>query len=82
LARFRNEFRRIVDEFFERTVKPYEQFIPLAVAASLFMPLVTISSLLAWVPTMLLSIVFPVLKALGVIKVVSETREVQTLVIG
>ena len=82
LARFRKEFRRAVDEFFERTVKPYEQFIPLAVAASLFMPLVTISRLLAWVPTMFLSIVFPLLKALGVIKVVSETREVQTLVIG
>jgi hypothetical protein len=82
LARFRNEFRRAVDESLERTVKPYEQFIPLAVAASLFMPLVTISRLLAWVPTMFLSIVFSLLKALGVIKVVSETREVQTLVIG
>jgi hypothetical protein len=66
---------------FERTVKPYEQFIPLAIAASLFMPLITISRLLAWVPTMFLSIVFPVLKALGVTKVVSETREVQRLVI-
>jgi MFS family permease len=82
LARFRKEFRRAVDEFFKRTVKPYEQFIPLAVAASLFMPLVTISRLLAWVPTMFLSIVFHLLKALGVIKVVSETREGQTLVIG
>jgi len=82
LARFRNEFRLAVAEFFERTVKPYEQFIPLAVAASLFMPLVTISRLLAWVPAMFLSIVFPLLEALGMIKVVSETREVQTLVIG
>ena len=82
MARFRNEFRRAVDEFFERTVEPYEQFIPLAVAASLFVPLVTISRLLAWVPTMFLSIVFSLLKALGVIKVVRETREVQTLVIG
>jgi hypothetical protein len=82
LARFRKEFRLAVDEFFERTVKPYEQFIPLAVAASLFMPLVTISRLLAWVPAMFLSIVFPLLEALGVIKVVSETREVQTLIIG
>jgi hypothetical protein len=81
LARFREESRRAVDEFFERTVKPYEQFIPLAIAASLFMPLITISRLLAWVPTMFLSIVFPALKALGVIKVVSETREVQRLVI-
>ena len=82
LAGFREEFRRAVAEFFERMVKPYEQFIPLAVAASLFMPLVMISRLLAWVPAMFLSVVFPLLKALDVIRVVSETREVQTLVIG
>jgi hypothetical protein len=46
------------------------------------MPLVMISRLLAWVPAMFLSIVFPLLKALDVIRVVSETRKVQTLVIG
>ena len=81
VAGFRKQFQRAVDEFLERTVKPYEQFIPIAVAASLFMPLVTISRLLAWVPAMFLSVVFSLLKALGVIKVVSETRKVQTLVI-
>lgn len=80
-ARFREEFRRAIDEFFERRVKPYERFIPLGVAASIFMSLVTISRLLAWVPTMVLDLVFSLLTALGVTKVVSETQEVQRLVI-
>ncbi|MHC2995778.1 MAG: hypothetical protein IBV53_09785 [Candidatus Atribacteria bacterium] len=82
IAQFRKEFRRTVDEFFESTVKPYERFIPLAIAAALFMPLVTITRLLTWVPTVLMSIIFPLLKALGVVKLISETREVQRLVIS
>jgi len=82
VAKFREEFRHATDEFFERTVKPYERFIPLAMAVGLFMSLVTLTRLLAWVPTMVLSIIFPLLTALGVTRVVSETREVQRLVIG
>jgi len=82
IAQFRKDFRRTVDEFFESTVKPYERFIPLAIAAALFMPLVTITRLIVWVPTVLMSIIFPLLKALGVVKLISETREVQRLVIS
>lgn len=82
LAEFREEFRRSVDDFFERTVKPYERYIPLVLAAGLFTLLVTITRLLAWVPTIVLSVVFPLLAALGITNVVSETREVQRLVIS
>lgn len=82
MAEFRKEFQRGVDEFFESKVKPYEKFIPLAIAISLFMTLVTITRLLGWVPTVFLSIIFPLLKALGVIKIVSETREVERLTIS
>jgi len=81
VAEFREEFGRAIDGFFERTLKPYERFIPLIVAASLFMPLLTITRLLAWVPAVLLSVIFTLLKALGVIEEVTETREVQRLVI-
>jgi hypothetical protein len=49
---------------------------------ALFMPLVTITRLLAWAPTSVLGVVFPLLATLGVTKVVSETREVQRLVLG
>lgn len=82
VAQLREELPRAVDDFVEHTVKPYEQYIPLAVAAGLFTPLVTITRLLAWVPNVILMVTFPLLTALRVTKVVAETREVQRLVIG
>ena len=82
VAEFREEFQRSIDEFVERTVKPYERFIPLGLALTLFMPLVTITRLLAWVPTAVLEVVFPLLATLGVTKVVSETQEMQRVVIS
>ena len=81
VGQFREEFQRGVDEFVEETVKPYEGLIPLGVAAGLFMPLVTLTRLLAWVPTAILSLFFRLLTASGVTKVITETQEVETLVI-
>jgi membrane protein implicated in regulation of membrane protease activity len=81
VAKFREEFRRAVGGILERTIKPYERFIPLAIAVGLLMSLVTITSLLAWVPTLALSVIFRLLTALGVTKVVTETQEVQRLII-
>ncbi len=81
-AKFRDEFRTGIDEFFEHTVKPYERFIPLAIAIGLFMPLLTITRLLALVPIVILSVIFRLFTALGITKVVSETQEVQELVIS
>ena len=43
--------------------------------------LLTITRLLAWVPTVFLSILFALPEALGVVNTVTETREVQRLVI-
>ena len=82
VAEFREGFRRAIDEFFERTVQPHERFIPLVIATSLFMPLVTLTRLLAWLPTLVLGAVFSLLRSLGLTRVVSETQEVQRLVIG
>jgi ABC-type multidrug transport system fused ATPase/permease subunit len=82
VAEFREELQRSIDEFVEQTVKPYERFIPLGFALSLFLPLVTVTRLLAWVPTTILSAIFPLLTTLGITKAVSETREVQRLVIS
>jgi MFS family permease len=56
ITQFRKEFQRTVDEFFKSTVKPYEKYIPLAIIAVLFMPLVTVTRLLVWVPTLLMSL--------------------------
>ncbi len=63
-------------------MKPYERFIPLAIAASMFMSLVTISRLLVWVPALVLNFILALLAALGITKTVAETRTVQRLVIS
>jgi len=81
VAEFREGFRPAVDEFLEQTVKPYERLIPLGVAASVFMSLLTLARWLAWVPTEVLRPVFLLLTALGVTTVVREMQEVQRLVI-
>ncbi len=81
VGEFREEFQSGVDEFVEQTVKPHEGLIPLGVAAGLFMPLVTITRLLAWVPTAILSLLFRLLTVSGVTRVITETREVENLLI-
>jgi ABC-type multidrug transport system fused ATPase/permease subunit len=80
VAEFREEFQHAVDKFSEN-IKPYEQFIPLLMAGSVFTPLLTIVNLLAWAPIVILKVVFFLLKALRVTKVVVETQEVQRLII-
>lgn len=81
LDAFREEFRRGVDEFFDQTVKPNERYIPLIVAGGVFTPLVTVTRLLAWLPSAILSIIFPLLRALRITEVVRETKETERLVI-
>ena len=81
VGEFREGFQRTVDEFVEQRVKPYERLIPLVVAVGLFTPLVTITGLLAWVPTAILRLAFRLLTVSGVTKVVRETQEVEKLVI-
>lgn len=79
---FRKEFKSAIDEFSKKTIKPYERFIPLAIVIALFTPLVTIVQLLAWIPTILLYIIFSLLKMSGVVKVISETKETEKLIIN
>ena len=81
VTKFREEFWRAVDEFSERTLKPYERFIPVVIAVGLFSSLVTITRLLVWIPTALLGVIFRLLTSLGVTRVVTETMEVQRLVL-
>lgn len=82
VQKFREEFRRMTDGLFERTIGRYERFMPLLLAASVFMTLVSIANLLAWVPSLALHIAFSLLAVLGITKVVTETREVERLVLA
>jgi hypothetical protein len=77
----RKTIKQNMEEFLNEKVMPYEDFIPLILSATVFMSLMTLSSLLLWLPVLFLGIIFSLLYALGVTKVVSGMREVQWLVI-
>ncbi len=81
LAEFKEGFEKGLEGFVEKTIRPYEKFIPLALSLSLFMPLVTITRFLSWIPILVLGAIFPLLTALGVTRVVTEMREVKRLTI-
>ncbi|HID61723.1 MAG TPA: hypothetical protein EYP49_03105 [Anaerolineae bacterium] len=82
LAKFRQEFEDKVKKPMEDKIKPYERFIPLAVAVGLLQPLVFATSLLSWIPILVLRLVFLLLTVLKVAKVVTEMREVRRLTLG
>jgi hypothetical protein len=82
MAEFREQFERALVEFVEKAIKPYERWIPVVFAISLFTLLATITRLLSWIPIVALIAVFPLLTALGVTKVVAETRLVRRLTLG
>lgn len=82
VVNLREELGQAINNFSEQTIKPYERFIPLAIAIGLFTTLITITSLLTWIPAILLYIIFPLLKKSSMVKIVSETKDIQRLVIN
>jgi len=82
LAEIREQMERMWLGEAESRLKPYERFIPAALALGLFWTLRTLLAFLAWVPALVLRGLFPLLRLLRVTKVVRETREVERLVMG
>jgi len=77
LAEFREQFEQQVEEMIE----PYQQFIPIGIAIMLLSILMTILSLISWLPTLILRGIFAILGACHVTSVVTETQEVERLTI-
>lgn len=82
LAEVRAEMESQLLRPMEETLRRYEQFVPIGIAAMLFMSLISIARLLSWVPALILGVVFLLLAALRVTHVVTETREVERLMLG
>jgi len=82
VAEFREQFERMLLEFVENTIRPYERWIPLVFAISLFSLLATMTVLLSWIPVVALMVIFPFLTALGVTKVVAATGLIRRLTLG
>ena len=82
MAEFREQFEGALVEFVEDAMRPYERWIPVVLAISLFTLLGTVSALLSWIPIVALMAIFPLLTALGVTKVVAETGLIRRLTFG
>ncbi|MFC1982931.1 hypothetical protein ACFLV5_04040, partial [Chloroflexota bacterium] len=72
-------------EHFEQQVKdwiePYQKFIPIVMAVMLLGLLMTIVSLLSWLPILVLGGIFAMLATCHVTRVVAETQEVRRITI-
>jgi hypothetical protein len=79
VAEFREQVESTLVELVEKAIKPYERWIPLVVAISLFSLLATVTGLLSWIPILALKVIFPLLAVLGVTEVAAETRVVRRL---
>ena len=79
VAEFREQLERTLVEFVENAIRPYERWIPLVLAISLFSLLAPITVLLSWIPVLALMVIFPLLTALGLTRVVAETAIVRRL---
>jgi hypothetical protein len=76
------QLQALLSDQFRHAVKPFERYIPVAVAALLLLPLLAAAYLLTWVPIVVLWVVFLALRLLRVVKVKTETIQVRRLVIG
>jgi hypothetical protein len=81
LAQARQMFEESWEEL-EGKVEPYGPVIWVGVAVMLTGTLNTLLSFVSWVPLLVLSGVFPLLKLLGVVQVVTETKEAKRLILG
>jgi len=81
-AEFREQLESTLVELVEKAIKPYERWIPLVFAISLFSLLATITGLLSWIPILALKVIFPLLAVLGVTEVAAEARVVRRLTLG
>ena len=63
----------------EEMIEPYERFVPVAVAFTLFQFLAIINALFFGVPIVFLAVLFAILSAAGVTKETTGTGEVERL---
>lgn len=80
-TQLKGEYMRLVNDSYNRWIKPNAQYVPLLIAAYLFVILLLVSRLAVVVSYLVLYIVFYVLKRLRFTRIICEAQEVQRLVI-
>lgn len=76
------DFRREFEQELEDSIEPYQRLVPIVIAVMLLGILMTILSLISWLPTLILTGIFAILAASRVTRVVTETQEVKRVTIA
>ncbi len=66
---------------FTEKIKPIEKYIPLIIGAMFLMPLRTVNQILSSIWLLVLSGVIKIFTATGIIRVITETRDVKKAII-
>jgi len=80
-----DQARTEIEGFFkdaEDALRPYAAAIPAVTAFLVFWALETVTGLLSWIPLLISGGIFELLKIAGIIRVVTETREVKRLTLA
>ncbi len=77
---FEEQMQGMIDGFTEK-IKPIEKYIPLIIGAMFLTPLLTINQILSSIWLLVLQGVIKVFTAVGIIKIVTETRDVEKAII-
>lgn len=81
LERFRETFEMILGNYVENLLEPYEGYIPLVLAFVVLLLLLPLLRMFWWIPSLMLSVIHILFRALGVTHFVYKTTEVQRLVL-
>lgn len=71
-----DEIREFLEGEAESEIEPYERYIPMGLAAIVFMILMPVTYIIFWIPILILWFLFFILTRSGVVKKVTETVEV------
>ncbi len=77
---FEGQMQEMMDGFTEK-IKPIEKYIPLIIGAMFLMPLLTVNQILSSIWLLVLRVVLKIFTAAGIVKIVTETRDVEKAII-
>ena len=75
------QFSQMMDELQESKIEPFEPYIPLLIAVSLFFMLNSIVAIVSFLPLFIITGIVKLLRAMKIVDIVKETREVERLVL-
>ena len=77
---FEGQMQEMMDGFTGQ-IEPFEKYIPLIISAMFLTPLLTVNQILSFIWLLVLQVVIKIFTAVGIIKIVTETRDVEKAII-